>query len=435
MSLTHLHTSSQASSQTAQTAQTCSPPISNSHKQPSESLKAETLQIETLQAETLQADIRQTVTPQALTPTGVDFPLPNGRRVLRVAIASALLLALPSPASWAHNMVTDADIGATFHLEPDHNPVAGKASQVWFALTREGGEPIPLADCECKLEVFEKKNDQNAIATPELTAIDVEEYSQIPSSEITFPQAGIYEVVLSGAPSDTAATQFSEFRLAYEVTVKPATGGGTTATQAKAKADADRVAAEQKKARQEAARNQPTIVDSVPWLISSLSLLGLGMFLGVFAVGRSLWQRGRGGKSTVATLAATAPAPLYPVQPERSSTPTPAIVEPSEQPEDQPGAQANNNQPDQPEDQPGAQANNDQPTTSSNLVTPDSQNSNTDSATKDLDTEKPSTETNSATIDASSKSTDSAATDSSTESAATDSVTKDPSTETNSATA
>jgi len=34
------------------------------------------------------------------------------------------------------------DVAAVFHIEPEHNPRAGKPSLTWFALTRKGGQLI-----------------------------------------------------------------------------------------------------------------------------------------------------------------------------------------------------------------------------------------------------------------------------------------------------
>ena len=48
----------------------------------------------------------------------------------------------------AHTVKVDGDVAATFHIEPHHNPVAGKPSLAWFALTRKGGQLIPLAQCK-----------------------------------------------------------------------------------------------------------------------------------------------------------------------------------------------------------------------------------------------------------------------------------------------
>ncbi len=120
-----------------------------------------------------------------------------------------------SPAT-GHTVKTASDVAATFHLEPSHNPKAGEPATIWFALTKAGGTPIPLSDCDCQLAV--KQNEQ-VIATIPLKAINAEQYQDIPGGEVIFPKVGIYELAFSGKPKTENA--FQSFDLEYEVTVQP----------------------------------------------------------------------------------------------------------------------------------------------------------------------------------------------------------------------
>ncbi|MCU0549544.1 MAG: hypothetical protein MUC48_09380 [Leptolyngbya sp. Prado105] len=54
----------------------------------------------------------------------------------------------------AHNVKTEGNVASTFHIEPNHNPKAGEPSKAWFALTKPGGEVIPLDRCDCQLKVI-----------------------------------------------------------------------------------------------------------------------------------------------------------------------------------------------------------------------------------------------------------------------------------------
>ena len=131
-------------------------------------------------------------------------------------------IALDTVPVLAHNVKTDADVGATFHIEPDHNPRAGETARAWFALTREGGELIPLAKCDCLLAVYDRAiSETEPILTPTLQAIAAEEFRDIPGADIVFPQAGAYELEISGSPKE--GESFSPFSLAYSVTVTPGT--------------------------------------------------------------------------------------------------------------------------------------------------------------------------------------------------------------------
>jgi len=120
----------------------------------------------------------------------------------------------------AHEVEVSGDVAATFHLEPNHNPRAGQPARVWFALTRRGGQIIRLEQCDCKLGVYTKgyKQGDKPLMQPPLKAISAERYQGIPGADIVFPQAGIYELELSGTAQNKA--NFKPFKLTYTVTVR-----------------------------------------------------------------------------------------------------------------------------------------------------------------------------------------------------------------------
>ncbi|MGK7871830.1 MAG: hypothetical protein AB4426_00425 [Xenococcaceae cyanobacterium] len=130
------------------------------------------------------------------------------------------LVCLVNPVA-AHNVKTDADVGATFHIEPNHNPRAGEPAKAWFALTRQGGQLIPLEQCDCQLAVYAQSDAESdsPILNPPLKAISAEQYQSIPGADIVFPKAGIYELKISGSPK--SGTDFQPFKLTYTVTVIP----------------------------------------------------------------------------------------------------------------------------------------------------------------------------------------------------------------------
>lgn len=127
---------------------------------------------------------------------------------------------LNSISVWAHEVELSGDVAATFHLEPNHNPRAGQPARVWFALTRRGGQIIPLEQCNCKLGVYTKgyKQGDKPLMQPPLKAISAERYQGIPGADIVFPKAGIYELELSGTAQNKA--NFKPFKLTYTVTVR-----------------------------------------------------------------------------------------------------------------------------------------------------------------------------------------------------------------------
>ena len=122
--------------------------------------------------------------------------------------------------TFAHEVEVSGDVAATFHLEPNHNPKAGENAEVWFALTRRGGAIIPLEQCNCKLAVYRqpRKAEDSPMMTPTLKAISAEKYRGIPGADVVFPQAGSYELELSGTPKKQG--DFKPFKLSYSVTVR-----------------------------------------------------------------------------------------------------------------------------------------------------------------------------------------------------------------------
>ena len=132
----------------------------------------------------------------------------------------APLLALAAIPAIAHNVEISNEVAATFHIEPNHNPKANQPSTAWFALTRRGGNSIPLSECNCDLRVYAvpRANDAEPILNPELVALNVEKYQNIPGAEIVFPQPGAYELEISGTAKDDS---FTPFELRYSVNVVP----------------------------------------------------------------------------------------------------------------------------------------------------------------------------------------------------------------------
>lgn len=133
-------------------------------------------------------------------------------------VALSTVVAIPAI---AHNVEISGDVAATFHITPNHNPKAGEKSQAWFALTRRGGQTIPLSQCNCLLNVYAvpRAADAEPIMQPSLSAIDVEKYQEIPGAEIIFPQVGTYELEITGTAKNSGS--FSPFTLSYQVNVRP----------------------------------------------------------------------------------------------------------------------------------------------------------------------------------------------------------------------
>jgi hypothetical protein len=125
-------------------------------------------------------------------------------------------LFIDTPSLIAHQHLTVGDIKATVHLVPDDSPYAGKPSLTWFHLMRADGETVPLSDCNCSLVVYDAQD--QAIARPQLAETAVEGHEKPIGTTLTFPNAGQYELVFTGASNSDA---FNPFELKVPVTVRP----------------------------------------------------------------------------------------------------------------------------------------------------------------------------------------------------------------------
>ncbi len=172
-------------------------------------------------------------------------------------LAAALLssvIGVPMPRALAHQVEISQDIGGTLHIEPSDTPRAGEEVLAWFALTRKGGAPVALADCDCRIDIYQQPElgDDPPILSPAPLAVQgdaaVGDLAGIPGAKFTFPVVGAYTLVISGQPRPAApnSTQtiesFAPFSLAFDVTV--AAGGAvqnpTTGNDTAALADSDR---------------------------------------------------------------------------------------------------------------------------------------------------------------------------------------------------
>lgn len=132
--------------------------------------------------------------------------------------AIAITITSVAPAI-AHKVEISGDVGGTIHLEPNDNPQAGKATLAWIALTRKGGQTIPLQQCNCQLAVYAepRQKDATPLLQPSLKSVSAEKYQGIPGAEIIFPKPGAYQVELKGTPK--AGANFKPFQLNFDVTV------------------------------------------------------------------------------------------------------------------------------------------------------------------------------------------------------------------------
>jgi hypothetical protein len=133
-------------------------------------------------------------------------------------VAGLLIASLGGLPAQAHKTEVSGDVAGTWHLEPNHSPKAGEPAQVWVALTQQGGQVIPLEQCDCTLAVYAANQPGTTpVVQPTLQAMSPERFQNIPGAEITFPALGEYRLVLTGRPR--ADAPFAPFELSYTTVV------------------------------------------------------------------------------------------------------------------------------------------------------------------------------------------------------------------------
>jgi hypothetical protein len=176
--------------------------------------------------------------------------LPKAQRyrlLLAAALLSSVIISFSSsrqgptgfaeiPQALAHQVELSAEVGGTLHIEPSDSPRAGEEVLAWFALTRKGGTPISLSECDCRIDIYQQPElgDDRPILSPAPLAVQgdaaVGALAGIPGAKFTFPAVGSYSVVISGQPKAAAAApleaaeteeteRFAPFELAFNVTV------------------------------------------------------------------------------------------------------------------------------------------------------------------------------------------------------------------------
>ena len=132
------------------------------------------------------------------------------------------LLTLSASPALAHELARDGNVAALMHTDPDDAPLIGKPTAVFFELNQRGGRAIALAGCTCSLSIY--AGSVRAGARPLVQGALRQGRGQL-LSNVTFPAAGAYTMVLQGKPKTGAA--FNPFKLSWTVRADVTGAGGT----------------------------------------------------------------------------------------------------------------------------------------------------------------------------------------------------------------
>jgi hypothetical protein len=113
----------------------------------------------------------------------------------------------------AHVLITNDSIGATLHIDPDDDPIAGALTS-FFLEFKDTENKFQLSDCRCQAFVYQNGNE---IYFTSLKAVN--ENSPLSSSfQFKFPAKGTYELLIKGAPVSAGA--FNEFEMRETIAVE-----------------------------------------------------------------------------------------------------------------------------------------------------------------------------------------------------------------------
>ena len=139
------------------------------------------------------------------------------KRIMVLVALLAVVIVIRVPKVSAHELRTDANIGAVLHIEPDDDPVVG-TPQSFDLFFQDLTNRFTLPDCVCKIELFQ--NGQVAYsASPHITGRTTS------MNPYTFTKAGIYSFIVTGTPKQPG--NFQPFKLTYPIRTESTTSTTT----------------------------------------------------------------------------------------------------------------------------------------------------------------------------------------------------------------
>lgn len=128
---------------------------------------------------------------------------------IRILVILVVAFALCISSVQAHFLITDNQIGALLHVNPNDDPVAGEPATFFFELKDKENKFDP-AQCDCTFTVSENGAEIHSQAL----------YSGSNEASViyTFPQKSIYTVTITGKPNGGA--QFQHFSLSWNFRIE-----------------------------------------------------------------------------------------------------------------------------------------------------------------------------------------------------------------------
>ncbi len=139
----------------------------------------------------------------------------NFRSLKLLLLIFVCFLSFPTSV-FAHVLVKDGSIGAVVHISPEDDPIVGESASFFFEF-KDTKNNFELEDCICTVKIrfsgtevhSEQLSDGSSLASP--------------SFSYSFPQKGVYKLVVEGSPSTDQS--FNSFKLEYDLRVSRTSSG------------------------------------------------------------------------------------------------------------------------------------------------------------------------------------------------------------------
>lgn len=138
--------------------------------------------------------------------------MPMSKKILALFLCFFSLLFCVTKVS-AHVLKIDGNIGATLHIDPDDDPIAGEQSGFFFEFKDKQNAFTPVG-CDCTFSISESGKE---IYSQPLFQNNSQPSLDNASVFFTFPQRDVYQVKVTGKP--LVQNAFQPFVLTYDVRV------------------------------------------------------------------------------------------------------------------------------------------------------------------------------------------------------------------------
>ncbi len=134
------------------------------------------------------------------------------KNIISLSFCLLLLFFFPRLA-FAHILVSDKNIGAVLHIDPEDDPIIGQPTNFFFEFKDKEHKFTP-ANCDCTVFILEAGK---IIATQPLFQNNTSSQLTTATLTYTFPQKDVYTIRVIGKPAYQNA--FQPFTLEYAVRV------------------------------------------------------------------------------------------------------------------------------------------------------------------------------------------------------------------------